>query len=80
MIKRYRRPFVFGFITFETEQEAKRAAKELNKKELEGHEVHVEIARSNSPHKVTRKRSTKKSAKKVTKSIFFISVCIYLMK
>ncbi|KAG0743433.1 hypothetical protein G6F57_001405 [Rhizopus arrhizus] len=64
VIKRYRRPFVFGFITFETEQEAKRAAKELNKKELEGHEVHVEIARSNSPHKVTRKRSTKKSAKK----------------
>lgn len=74
IIKRGRRHLGYGFITFEKEEEAKRAAKDLNKKELDGREINVEVARPKSelPTKRTPKVSSsrrKRRVKKVNKVI-----------
>ena len=45
IIKHGRRSLGYGFVAFETAAEAEKARKELNKKELEGREVNVEVAK-----------------------------------
>ncbi|CDS08951.1 hypothetical protein LRAMOSA10311 [Lichtheimia ramosa] len=45
IIKHGRRSLGYGFVGFETAAEAEKARKELNKKELEGREVNVEVAK-----------------------------------
>ena len=40
----------YGFVTFETEAEAKKALDALNGKELQGRPIRVELARSTGPH------------------------------
>ncbi|RCH96624.1 hypothetical protein CU097_003382 [Rhizopus azygosporus] len=69
IIKRRRRHLGYGFITFEKEEEAKRAAKDLNKKELDGREINVEVARPKSelPSKRTPKVSSSRRKRRVKK-------------
>ncbi|CEJ04837.1 hypothetical protein RMCBS344292_18788 [Rhizopus microsporus] len=69
IIKRGRRHLGYGFITFEKEEEAKRAAKDLNKKELDGREINVEVARPKSelPTKRTPKVSSSRRKRRVKK-------------
>ncbi|KAI7884635.1 RNA-binding domain-containing protein [Lichtheimia hyalospora FSU 10163] len=45
IIKHGRRSLGYGFVGFETAAQAEKARKELNKKELEGREVNVEVAK-----------------------------------
>ncbi|KAI9315663.1 hypothetical protein BX666DRAFT_1841728, partial [Dichotomocladium elegans] len=45
VIKHGRRSLGYGFVAFETAAEAEKARNELNKKELEGREVNVEVAK-----------------------------------
>ncbi|CEG70287.1 hypothetical protein RMATCC62417_06216 [Rhizopus microsporus] len=69
IIKRHRRHLGYGFVTFEKEEEAKRAAKDLNKKELDGREINVEVARPKSelPSKRTPKVSSSRRKRRVKK-------------
>jgi RNA recognition motif-containing protein len=73
----------YGFIKFETEKDAEKAAKELNQKSLEGREVNVAVARppktvgsgsseeeEEAPHKTrNNKRSNKSRQQKSSVSI-----------
>lgn len=45
IITRHKKSAGYGFITFETEKDAEKAAKELNHQSLEGREINVEVAR-----------------------------------
>ncbi|KAJ2964071.1 hypothetical protein NQZ79_g1011 [Umbelopsis isabellina] len=66
---RGRRPLGYGFVSFETPEEAEKAAKELDKKDFNGRDVNVEIAKPRTsvngatkprPH---TKRRTRRGAK-----------------
>lgn len=62
IITRGSRSLGYGFIKFETESQAEKAAKDLNKQSLEGREINVEVARPKSEDK---KKAKKAKAKKV---------------
>ncbi|CAG8800227.1 4475_t:CDS:1, partial [Gigaspora rosea] len=38
----------YGFVTLETEKDANKVVEELNKKELDGRQINVEVAKPNS--------------------------------
>jgi RNA recognition motif-containing protein len=68
---RGRRPLGYGFVSFETPEEAEKAAKELDKKDFNGRDVNVEIAKPRTavngatkprPH---QKRRTRRGTKEV---------------
>jgi RNA recognition motif-containing protein len=76
IITRGRRSLGYGFITFASEAEAKKAAEELNNKSLDGREINVEVARTKVEPKPKKKKasesssdeSEKKSTKKVSRA------------
>ncbi|KAF7729044.1 hypothetical protein EC973_005075 [Apophysomyces ossiformis] len=58
IITRGRRSIGYGFVSFATAEEAEKATKELNKKELDGREINVEIARPKDTERPRRPRRT----------------------
>ncbi|KAG0169648.1 hypothetical protein DFQ28_005903 [Apophysomyces sp. BC1034] len=58
IIKRGRRSIGYGFVSFATAEEAENALKELDKKELDGREINVEIARPKNSDRPRRPRKT----------------------
>ncbi|CAM0137430.1 hypothetical protein VKS41_003210 [Umbelopsis sp. WA50703] len=71
VIMRGRRPLGYGFVSFETPEEAEKAAKELDKKDFNGRDVNVEIAKPRTavngatkprPHQKRRTRRGTKEA------------------
>ncbi|KAI9492273.1 hypothetical protein BDB00DRAFT_765678, partial [Zychaea mexicana] len=60
-----RRSLGYGFVAFETAAEAEKARKELNKKELEGREVNVEVAKPKAHVEKKQEQTTTSEANKV---------------
>lgn len=71
IISKQRRSLGYGFVTFETEEDAQKAAKDLDSKSLDGREINVEVARpktdtpADAPHKT---RKSKSNARRRSKS------------
>ncbi|KAI8066222.1 uncharacterized protein B0P05DRAFT_553447 [Gilbertella persicaria] len=63
MVTRYGRSRGFGFVTYATENEAKKAVEELNQKALDGRDINVQIARPKA--KLPSKEPTDQSQKKL---------------
>jgi len=62
IITRGRRSLGYGFVEFATEEDAVKAVSEMNKKEIDGRPINVELARPRDPTKeaeVREKRATK---------------------
>ncbi|KAI8388580.1 uncharacterized protein BYT42DRAFT_560573 [Radiomyces spectabilis] len=60
IIKRFRRSRGFGFVSMSSMEEVENAAKTLDKKELDGRPINVEVARPRSPSSRDRSKNTKK--------------------
>lgn len=75
IIKKGSRPKGFGFVAFNTLEEAEKAVKDLDKKELDGREISVQLAKQQEPHQPEKKkkRKNKKSRKSVSIKIFFFA-------
>jgi RNA recognition motif-containing protein len=65
VIYRGERPAGYGFVAFKTAEAAQRAVDLLNKKELDGRTLIVEIAKLNYEKERRERRSFKKRPKKV---------------
>lgn len=61
IITKHHRSLGYGFITFETEKEAQKAAKDLDTKSLDGREINVEVARPKLEPTVDEPKKTRKS-------------------
>lgn len=72
IITKQRRSLGYGFVTFETEQDAQKAAKDLDRKSLDGREINVEVARpktdapANTPQKTRKSKSNARRRSKST--------------
>ncbi|KAL9546054.1 hypothetical protein MBANPS3_006854 [Mucor bainieri] len=61
IITKQRRSLGYGFVTFETEQDAQKAAKDLDSKSLDGREINVEVARPKADASTDAPQKTRKS-------------------
>lgn len=61
IITKHHRSLGYGFVTFETEKEAQKAAKDLDTKSLDGREINVEVARPKVESTVDEPKKTRKS-------------------
>ncbi|KAK4517734.1 uncharacterized protein ATC70_001076 [Mucor velutinosus] len=71
IITKQRRSLGYGFVRFETEQDAQKAAEDLNSKSLDGREINVEVARpkTDTPADTPQKtRKSKSNARRRSKS------------
>ncbi|OAD01427.1 hypothetical protein MUCCIDRAFT_156785, partial [Mucor lusitanicus CBS 277.49] len=71
IITKQRRSLGYGFVTFETEQDAQKAAKDLDSTSLDGREINVEVARpkKDAPADAPQKtRKSKSNARRRSKS------------
>lgn len=71
IITKQRRSLGYGFVTFETEQDAQKAAKDLDSTSLDGREINVEVARpkTDAPADAPQKtRKSKSNARRRSKS------------
>lgn len=63
IVKKGSRPKGFGFVAFNTLEEAEKAIKDLDKKELDGREISVQLANQREPHKPNEKKKKRKNKK-----------------
>ncbi|RCI02324.1 hypothetical protein CU098_009722 [Rhizopus stolonifer] len=70
VVKKYNRPKGFGFVAFATLAEAEKAIKDLDKKELDGREISIQIAKPRKPKSETteKKKKTSKKSRKPSQS------------
>ncbi|CAO0789607.1 unnamed protein product [Mucor circinelloides] len=61
IITKQRRSLGYGFVTFETEQEAQKAAKDLDNTSLDGRDINVEVARPKADPPADVPQKTRKS-------------------
>ncbi|KAL7334667.1 hypothetical protein PS15p_200259 [Mucor circinelloides] len=61
IITKQRRSLGYGFVTFETEQEAQKAAKDLDNTSLDGRDINVEVARPKADPPTDVPQKTRKS-------------------
>lgn len=69
IIKKGSRPKGYGFVAFRTLEEAEKAVKECDKKELDGREVSVQIANQREPRTSAEKKKKKRKSKKSRKPV-----------
>ncbi|KAL1930907.1 hypothetical protein VTP01DRAFT_10044 [Rhizomucor pusillus] len=62
IIKHGRRSLGYGFVAFETAEAAEKAKKELNKKEFEGREVNVEVAKPKTTREARKRQEQKEGS------------------
>lgn len=67
--KQGRRPRGYGFVAYSTLAEAEKAIANLDKKELDGREISVQLAKPREPKPAGEKKKKRKSSKKSRKTV-----------